>query len=171
MHQGIGLKGLNALEPKSAMSAFFECCHCVVLADRLTKARPYASRSDLFSLVDHELFRLDEDTVDRIVAGHPGVGARPRSKASEGEQCAIWDPDHAVMSRLHAAVGEYEAHFGHPFLVYAGELTALEITDVAAQRLHNHPETERKVLRNELAKVHRHRIERMLGPEGGYPLW
>ena len=171
MHQGIGLEGLNTLEPKSAVSALFECCHCVVLADRLAKARPYASRSDLFSIADHELFCLDEDTVDRLLATHLGVGARPKSKASEGEQCAVWDPDHKAMGRLHAAVAEYEARFGYPFLVYAGEHTAREIIDVVAQRLHHDPETERKAMRNELAKVHRHRLERMLGPEGGYPLW
>jgi 2-oxo-4-hydroxy-4-carboxy-5-ureidoimidazoline decarboxylase len=171
MHQGIGLEGLNALEPKSAVSALFECCHCVVLAERLAKARPYASRSDLFSLADHELFRVDEETIGQMVASHLGVGSRPRSKASEGEQCAIWDPDHAVMSRLHAAVGQYEAHFNRPFLIYAGELSAAEVIDVANQRLDNDQETEDKVIRNELAKVHRHRLERMLGPEGGYPLW
>lgn len=171
MHQGIGLEGLNALEPKSAVSALFECCPCVVLAEQLAKARPYASRADLFSIADHELFRLDEETVEQLLATHLGVGARPKSKASEGEQCAVWDPDHKAMGRLHAVVAEYEARFGYPFLVYAGEHTAQEIADMVAQRLHHDPETERKVMRNELAKVHRRRIERMLGPEGGYPLW
>ena len=32
-------------------------------------------------------------------------------------------------------------------------------------------ETERKVVRNELARINRTRLERMLGPEGGYHNW
>ncbi len=37
--------------------------------------------------------------------------------------------------------------------------------------LHNDDETERKVVRNELARINRARLERMLGPEGGYDNW
>ena len=40
-----------------------------------------------------------------------------------------------------------------------------------ADRMHNSEETERKVVRNELAKINRTRLERMLGPEGGYSNW
>ena len=40
-----------------------------------------------------------------------------------------------------------------------------------SERLHHETETERKVVRNELAKINRTRLERMLGPEGGYALW
>ena len=38
-------------------------------------------------------------------------------------------------------------------------------------RMHNDLETERKVARNEIAKLNRSRLERMLGPEGGYDNW
>ena len=37
--------------------------------------------------------------------------------------------------------------------------------------LHNDAETERKILRNEIARLNRSRLERMLGPEGGYNNW
>ncbi len=37
--------------------------------------------------------------------------------------------------------------------------------------MHHDAETERKVLRNELARINRTRLERMLGPEGGYHNW
>jgi 2-oxo-4-hydroxy-4-carboxy--5-ureidoimidazoline (OHCU) decarboxylase len=38
-------------------------------------------------------------------------------------------------------------------------------------RLHHDRDTERKVVRNELARINRARLERMLGPEGGYYNW
>ncbi|MGB0437018.1 MAG: 2-oxo-4-hydroxy-4-carboxy-5-ureidoimidazoline decarboxylase [Mycobacterium sp.] len=37
--------------------------------------------------------------------------------------------------------------------------------------LHNDDETARKAVRNELARINRTRLERMLGPEGGYDNW
>jgi len=40
-----------------------------------------------------------------------------------------------------------------------------------ADRMHNDTETERKVQRNEIARINRSRLERMLGPEGGYDNW
>jgi hypothetical protein len=39
------------------------------------------------------------------------------------------------------------------------------------QATHNDAETERKIVRNEIAKVHRSRLERLLGPPGGYDNW
>ena len=38
-------------------------------------------------------------------------------------------------------------------------------------RMLNDYETERKIVRNELARINRTRLERMLGPEGGYDNW
>jgi 2-oxo-4-hydroxy-4-carboxy--5-ureidoimidazoline (OHCU) decarboxylase len=38
-------------------------------------------------------------------------------------------------------------------------------------RMHNDSETERKVVRNEIAKLNRSRLERMIGPRGGYDNW
>ena len=40
-----------------------------------------------------------------------------------------------------------------------------------SDRLHNDAETERKGVRNELTRINRTRLERMLGPEGGYDNW
>jgi 2-oxo-4-hydroxy-4-carboxy-5-ureidoimidazoline decarboxylase len=40
-----------------------------------------------------------------------------------------------------------------------------------SDRLHNDGDTERKIVRNELARINRTRLERMLGPEGGYDNW
>jgi hypothetical protein len=37
--------------------------------------------------------------------------------------------------------------------------------------MHNDIVTERKIVRDEIAKVHRSRLERLLGPEGGYDNW
>ena len=52
-----------------------------------------------------------------------------------------------------------------------GGLRATDVLGTVVDRLHNDVETERKVLRNELARINRTRLDRMLGPEGGYHNW
>ena len=55
--------------------------------------------------------------------------------------------------------------------MFVGGLTAADVLGTVSDRMHNDVETERKVIRNELAKINRTRLERMLGPEGGYQNW
>jgi 2-oxo-4-hydroxy-4-carboxy--5-ureidoimidazoline (OHCU) decarboxylase len=51
------------------------------------------------------------------------------------------------------------------------DCTVSSVVSAIADRMHNDVETERKVLRNEIARLNRSRLERMLGPEGGYDNW
>ena len=62
-------------------------------------------------------------------------------------------------------------HFGFDFVMFVGAMSANEVLAHMADRMHNDHETERKVVRNELARINRTRLERMLGPEGGYNNW
>ena len=52
-----------------------------------------------------------------------------------------------------------------------GGCAAVDVLSAMSDRMHNDDETERKVVRNELAKINRTRLERMLGPEGGFQNW
>jgi len=77
-----------------------------------------------------------------------------------------------VMTQLRAAAHEYSEVFGFEFVMHTGGLGSADAVIVAIDdRLHHDLETERKVVRNELAKINRSRLERMLGPEGGYDNW
>ena len=51
------------------------------------------------------------------------------------------------------------------------DVRAGHVRSALADRMHHDIEMERKILRNELAKIGRSRLERMLGPEGGYHNW
>ena len=55
--------------------------------------------------------------------------------------------------------------------MFVNGYTAQDVLATMSDRLHNDAETERKVVRNELARINRTRLERMLGPEGGYDNW
>jgi len=76
-----------------------------------------------------------------------------------------------VMDRLTAASKKYLEHFGFGFVMFINGYAAQDVLATMNDRLLNDFETERKVVRNELARINRTRLERMLGPEGGYDNW
>ena len=83
----------------------------------------------------------------------------------------MWNDDDAVMTALRDGADRYRDRFGFEFVMFVGGVGCAEVTAAMAERMHNELETERKVVRNELAKINRTRLERMLGPEGGFSNW
>jgi OHCU decarboxylase len=171
MHQGIGLEAFNAMPMRRAVHAVYECCYSVPLAADLARSRPYGTHDQLFRQADALLFGLGEDSVDSILQAYPDIGKRPGSEKSQAEQCAIWCDQAEVMEQLAQASTRYLEQFGFGFVMFVNGYTAQDVLATMADRLHNDVETERKVVRNELARVNRTRLERMLGPEGGYDNW
>lgn len=175
LHQGIGLEAFNELPTKKAVHALYECCNSVVLARDLARERPYPDRNALFRKADALLFSLSEQSVDDILQAYPHVGSRPNSTRSQAEHCSVWDERPEVMTTLNRAARDYADTFGFDFVMHVGALGPDGRVDsvIAAigERMHHDLETERKVVRNELAKINRSRLERMLGPEGGYDNW
>lgn len=171
MHQGIGLEAFNAMPMRRAVHAVYECCYSVPLAADLARARPYADHDQLFRQADALLFGLSEESVDSILQAYPDVGRRPGSEKSAAEQCAVFDERPEVMAALAEASKSYLQQFGFGFVMFVNGYGAAEVLAAMRDRMHNDPETERKVVRNELARINRTRLERMLGPEGGYDNW
>ncbi|MEU0495152.1 2-oxo-4-hydroxy-4-carboxy-5-ureidoimidazoline decarboxylase [Mycobacterium sp. NPDC006124] len=171
LHQGIGLDAFNALPERKAVHALYECCNSMTMARHLAYGRSYPNHDALFRRADALLFALPESAVDQILDACPELGRRPRSEKSQDEQCALWHDDEAVMAKLASSARTYADHFGFGFVMYVGGVSAKAVLTAITDRLHNDAETERKVVRNELAKINRSRLERMLGPEGGYQNW
>jgi 2-oxo-4-hydroxy-4-carboxy-5-ureidoimidazoline decarboxylase len=171
LHQGIGLDAFNAMPTRRAVHAVYECCYSVPLAADLARGRPYDSHDSLCREADALLFSLGEDSVDSILQAYPDVGRRPRSEKSQAEQCAIWCDQPEVMDQLGQASKRYLEHFGFGFVMFVNGYSAVDVLATLTDRLLNDLETERKVVRNELARINRTRLERMLGPEGGYDNW
>jgi 2-oxo-4-hydroxy-4-carboxy-5-ureidoimidazoline decarboxylase len=172
LHQGIGLDAFNELPRRKAVHALYECVNSVVLASELAAGRPYSHRIDLFGKADSLLFALPDQTTEEVLQAYPSVGSRPGSVQSHAEQCSVRDDRPEVMNRLRDAARSYSERFGFQFLMcVAGDGSVPAVLAVIDDRMHNDPETERKVMRNEIAKINRSRLERMLGPESGYDNW
>ncbi len=167
----MGLDVFNGMPMRRAVHALYECCYSVPLAADLARGRPYEDHDALFRQADRLLFGLAEESIDSILQAYPDVGRRPGSEKSAAEQCAIWDERREVMDQLGVASKQYLDHFDFGFVMFVNGYSAQDVLAAMTDRILNDVETERKVVRNELARINRTRLERMLGPEGGYDNW
>ncbi|WP_338893061.1 2-oxo-4-hydroxy-4-carboxy-5-ureidoimidazoline decarboxylase [Rhodococcus sovatensis] len=165
LHEWIGLDGFNRLSDRQAMHALFECCSSSIWARRVACSRPYSTRDQLLDRADRVLAELSEAEVDNALDGHPRIGDKADNASSKREQAAVQSAGADVLTALAEANRKYEAQFGHVYLVCATGRSAPELLAILDERLGNDPETERRVLRVELAKINRIRLNRMLGPE------
>ena len=172
MHQGVGLDAFNQMPLRKAVHALYECCNSVTMAGDLARGRPYPDHDALFRRADALLFAFSEESIDDILQAYPKVGSRPGSARSHAEQCALWDDRPPVMQSLDKAARGYAVRFGFEFVMHvrAGSPVS-NVVAAIADRMHNDTETERKVVLNEIARLNRSRLERMLGPEGGWDNW
>ncbi len=168
----MGLDAFNQLPTRRAVHALFECANSVIMAADLARGRPYADHDALYRKADALLFALSEEMVDDILQAYPEVGSRPGSARSHAEQCALFDSRPGVMQLLDSSARGYAERFGFGFLMYVpADCPVSSVIAAIVDRMHNDTETERKVLRNEIAKINRSRLERMLGPESGFNNW
>lgn len=152
----------DALPAARAQAVLEQVCSSPRWACRLAGTRPHGSRDALLARADAELADLPEDEVDLALAGHPRIGERSAHASSRREQAAVASADAGVLAALAEGNRAYEERFGHVYLVCAHGRPADELLAVLRSRLGNDPATERRVLREELRRINRLRLERLL---------
>jgi len=157
------LDTFNALTSHSAVAELTACCSSPSWAQRLATSRPFATVGELIRCADHVLAELGEDELDAALAGHPRIGERPGHASSRREQAGVAAADAEVRTALVRANRDYEARFGHVYLVCADGRSGQELLNVLRERLGNDAATERAVLRDELSKINRIRLARLVG--------
>ncbi len=163
-----GLPSFNALSERQAIHQLFECCSSSIWALRVAKARPFSDDEGFLEYADLILAELTDADLDEALSGHPRIGDRPDNPSSEREQSGVAGAEETVLAELKDLNAAYEEKFGHVYLVFANGRPAHELLDILRQRMHNDPETERRVMRMELAKINRSRLMRMLTPASIY---
>ena len=166
---GVGLDRLNALGEAEAVEELLRCCGSRRWAGRMAALRPFDSEEGLLEAADATWMGLDD--ADRLEAfeAHPRIGdldavrARFASTASwaSREQAGVEDADDSTLRALADGNRDYEARFGHLFLVCATGKTAGEMLGLLRERLGNDPEAERAVASEEQAKIARIRLRKL----------
>lgn len=161
----LGIDGFNRLSERQRMHLLYEVCTSPIWARRVLAGGPFRDADALLHRADQVLAELPDAELDAALDGHPRIGARADNASSAREQAKVADATAAVRSALAEKNRIYENTFGYVYLVCASGRTAEELLDVLTDRLDNDPETERRVMRSELAKINRLRLERLLSKE------
>lgn len=158
---------MTLLEP--APGALLECCASRRWAAAVADGSPYDSLEDLLTASDQALAGLTEQDVDEALSAHPRIGERAggdRRDAtwSRQEQSGATVATTAVKDAITEGNVEYERRFGRVFLICATGLTGERMLTALQTRLDNDADTERAVVREELRKIVRLRLVKLVGP-------
>jgi OHCU decarboxylase len=160
-----GLERFNGLPGEAAVSELLAVCHSRRWAERVAAGRPYADLEALQTAADEVWLGLSprRDWLEAFEA-HPRIGESGGRSAdwSRREQAGVGGADADERERLAAGNAEYEARFGHVFLISAAGRDADEILDALQARLGNDPETELRVAAGEHRRMTRLRLEKLV---------
>ena len=165
----LGLRWLNSLPADQAHQVLTSCCASRAWVQRMTAGRPYADVDNLLGASDRAVGELDRDDLGEALSAHPRIGQRPGGSSTEAvwsrqEQAAAGEADAEVRAALQEGNRAYEERFGHVFLISATGRSAEELLAALRQRLGNDPDSEWGVVAEELRKITRLRLERLLQP-------
>ena len=152
------LAAFNSAPAEQAAAAMLGCCASRRFAAAMAAGRPYASTAAAESAVSSVFTTLDWADVLEAMDAHPRIGARV-SGASAAEQSGVGDDSRAALA---AGNADYEQRFGHVFLICASGLSGEQMLAALRARLGNDEEAERPVVREELRKITRLRLARLL---------
>ncbi|CAN5344702.1 2-oxo-4-hydroxy-4-carboxy-5-ureidoimidazoline decarboxylase [soil metagenome] len=161
----LGLDGFNRLTDRQRMNLLFGVCSSPIWARRVLAGAPFRDVDALLDRADRVLAELPDAEIDKALDGHPRIGANVKeahNASSAREQAAVTTAGDDVKAQLAVRNREYDEKFGYVYLVCASGRSAEELLAILVDRLDNDPDTERRVMRSELAKINRLRLQRLL---------
>ncbi|MFI6477934.1 2-oxo-4-hydroxy-4-carboxy-5-ureidoimidazoline decarboxylase [Nonomuraea sp. NPDC050663] len=140
------------------------CCASRAFARHVAALRPYRDLAQLTTVADAAVRGLEWPDVLEALAAHPRIGQRAAGADREAawsrqEQSGVTDGTRAELAEGNKA---YEERFGHVYLICATGLSGEEMLARLRERLLNDAEAEQAVVREELAKITRLRLAKML---------
>lgn len=132
--------------------------------------RPFESLAEMLEISDRIWEECDVDDYLQAFEGHPRIGdveslakkyANTKTWAG-GEQKGVEGADRDVLERLAKGNSDYEAKFGHIFIVCATGKSAAEMLALLEARMPNDPKTEVMVAAEEQNKITRMRLKKLL---------
>ncbi len=144
------------------------CCAADAWFSRMSPARPFPSAKAALDLSDEIVLGLDDSALDQALAAHARIGERRLGSTTEdrwsrSEQAGALAVGTDVQERLAEGNRRYEERFGHVFLIRAAGRSAEEMLAALEQRLGHDDDTERDVVRRELAEIVRLRLLKLVG--------
>ncbi|HEX4702297.1 MAG TPA: 2-oxo-4-hydroxy-4-carboxy-5-ureidoimidazoline decarboxylase [Pseudonocardiaceae bacterium] len=165
MEDSFCIAEVNAMDAGRLTGVLRQCVAVDRWARELADGRPYADRDDLLARADELTASLTDEEIRHALDDHPRIGERAAAGSataamSASEQSGV--DSAALADRLLAANAAYEDRFGHIYLVCASGRDGADLLADLAGRMGNDPVAELSVVRMELGKIARLRLERIV---------
>jgi 2-oxo-4-hydroxy-4-carboxy-5-ureidoimidazoline decarboxylase len=158
------LAAFNAAPPEAAERDVLACCESRSFARRIVADRPYRDPAALQDAVTAAFEAMTWDDIAESMNAHPRIGDRARAGGwSAAEQSGAASAGEEVRQALADGNLAYEDRFGHVFLICATGLSGQDMLDQLRARLGHDPDAERAVVREELLKITRLRLAKLMG--------
>lgn len=164
------LDDFNALSDAKAADVFTACCGARRWVDAMMNRRPFATVAEVIDAANEAWNATTERDWREAFDHHPRIG-ESRSAAHRGAHAAQWSSDEQsrassadriIKQQLVDVNTEYEARFGHIYIVCASGRSADELLEVARARLSNSPAVELRVAAEEQRKITELRLRKLL---------
>ncbi|MFZ5482134.1 MAG: allantoicase [Myxococcota bacterium] len=152
-----GVARLDALFPKARAEALRAVCGSSRWVDGMNRA--HGSPEALFASADEVWASCGPDDWHEAFRAHPRIGEKKGSRWSSEEQAGARGAEEAFL----AANRDYEARFGHIFIVCATGRSADEMLGLLRARMGNDPVAEARVAAEEQRKITRIRLRKLVG--------
>jgi allantoicase len=167
-----GIERFNRLSRAQVLKALLDCCGAKRWAKQVLAMRPFPDLGYVLDTADKVWAELEREDWLEAFRHHPAIGekqAKAKQSAaarrwSAGEQSAAQKAQPEELEALAAANREYQAKFGHIFLICATGKSSGEILKNLHERMSNDPEAELRIAAEEQRKITRLRLEKLLAP-------
>jgi allantoicase len=163
----LGLRWIESLTPDAAESELLAVCGSRRWTQQMVASRPYGSLASMHATAARAWESLTRDDRLEAFAAHPRIGDRSSERTSEWsrtEQSASAETTSDVIQALLETNRDYEARFGHVFLICATGMSADEVLAALRTRLNNDPDSELDIASNEQAKIIDLRLDKLVRP-------
>ena len=139
------------------------CCASRPFAEAIVAGRPYADFEALDAAIDAGFAGLGWVDVAEALNDHPRIGDQTASGWSEAEQARAAAAPDDVVAAITDGNRAYEDRFGHVFLICATGLSGEQVLAALRYRLGNDQAEEHRIVADELRKITKLRMRKLLG--------
>lgn len=164
---GTEMRIFNETAPDSLRPQLNACLAAGRWVEAVLSERPYPDFPALASCATRSAASLNDEETLAAIRDHPRIGmlADPGSASaswSAAEQSGVDISDAALTEALRAANADYERRFGHIYLVCATGKDGPAVLADLRERLHNTPETELGIVREQLGEIATLRLRKVI---------
>jgi OHCU decarboxylase len=157
------LKRLNSLTDDEARKELLLVCGSSRWSRAMAEARPFRDVRQLLQTAEAVWREMGPSDWLQSFDAHPRIGDKESLRDKFSEQAGAASASEETLQALADGNRDYEAKFGHMFIVCATGKSADELLAALKGRLPNEPVKELKLAAEEQRKITELRLKRMIG--------